>query len=54
MNKYYSKDRDLFKISKSGSEAASKGVAALQLKPILSKFQCIGTIKNIINKVIFK
>ena len=40
--------------SKSGLEAASKEVAFPHLKPILSKSQCTGTIKNIINEVIFE
>ena len=53
-NKYLFKDRDLLKISKSGSELALKEVASLHLKLILSKSQCTGTIKNIINKVIFE
>ena len=53
-DKYFFKDRDLLKISKSGSEAASKEVASLHLKPILNKCQFTGTIKNIINEVIFE
>ena len=54
MEKYLFKDRDLFKITKSGFEATSKEVASLHLKPILSKSQYTGTIKSIINEVTFE
>ena len=50
-DKYLFKDRHLLKVSESGSEAALKEVAALHLKLIMSKSQCTGTIKNIINEV---
>ena len=53
-DKYLFKYRDLLKTSKSGSEAASKEVASLHLKPKLSKSQCTGTIKSIINEVVFE
>ena len=53
-DKYLFKERDLLKISKSGSEATSKGVASLHLKPISSKSPCTGTIKNIIDEAIFE
>ena len=51
---YLFKYRDLLKIIKIGSKAASKEVASLHLKPKLSKSQCTGTIKSIINEVIFE
>ena len=51
-DKYYSKHRNLLEVSKSSSEATPKGLASDHLKAILSKSQCTGTIKNIINEVI--
>ena len=50
-DKYLFKDWHLLKVSESGSEAALKEVASLHLKLIMSKSQCTGTIKNIINEV---